>query len=381
MPTLSLGSVAGGNYVAPKTNWTNIPLTNSAGHYMFGQDTRAMVADVKYFDGKFWVIFSDQYSPVGTNTAWYNADPVGNPGGWQGIVYNGGNSAHYGSPVAHYNSTQGIYYWGQAGVGDGYLRTSTTITGTKTYRNIFDDTGGSGGMYAPMGIDSNGGRTVLCGRAVNSNNNWGCMFYTDNGINYTQRGNYLLQRLNDVVYVGNSVFLVLGNGGTLYRSASNGSGFETIPVPDGSNPNYIKGASNRNGKVVIIGENYKLYTSTDYGVTWSNSFTHAIMYAYFRPTNNPGNQYINSFPVSIHWSESDNCFVYMAGNQQWYSDANGANWTQNTTFSSSVLGSNQVSMTAKGPDYWLGVAAKNVYDAQTSGLAKSLAWTDNIKGI
>lgn len=382
MATLSLGAVAGG--VAPQvTDWTQLSVPNTSGNYLFGQTTRSMIARVQWVNNAFVVTVADQDFSGTTYSHWYNTNPVANPTGWVGGVLSGQRGT-----IAGYNSSQGKYYYGGGGVGSGWLVTSNSQFGTlentstsTTYWNYY------GWYYNPTGIDHNGVRTMITYRS-NSNNDVGTVWMWE-GSYWSQKESWNSYKFNDVAYLGyyapndQHVWVTVSDGGLMNRSTNNGDSFTDRRQIDSAQPsqNLTKIASNRAGKAVIRGY-YCLLTTTNYGESWTKTFTDPTLYSSLNVVNAPGNNYITSHPMSLTWSDDDNCFVYVNGDQQWYSDANGANWTRNTKFTGAGAGlTNSVAAYSPTLKYWLAVGAKTSTDQYSTGLAKGLAWTNNIKGI
>jgi hypothetical protein len=392
MPTLSLGSVAGGNYVAPKTNWTPLTIANTSGNYLWGQTGWAMIADIAWVNGAFWItVTSQEWQGVEQAAYYYNSDPVGNPTGWQRYNANGAPGVFSPTPSTFIGYTNGKYYWTQ----HGYIWYTSTITGTRTQPTTTngDPLGREGYFgieYTLSGLASNGSRTILTAMSSNTSQQ-GEIWRSDDGVSFTRiLGNphgYYGRPVSDVAYLGNNTFVAtIPQNGWFMRSTDNGnnwSGPSALPGSDSTTKNY-KIASNGAGKAVIRGT-YGLWTTTDYGANWTKTFTEPVLSTIYNTQNSPGNSYATSFPHSVEWSADDNCFVYMTGVYQWYSDANGANWTQNTNFAYPThTGVNAVSICAYSPTlkYWLSVAAKkNSNQFSNAGNTKFLSWTDNIKGI
>ena len=391
MPQMPAGVVSSGYYVKPKTNWTPLTINNTSGNYLFGQTGWVMIADIAWVNGAFWITVAQQeWQGVEQAAHYWNADPVGNPTGWQRINSNGAPGVFGPTPASFVGFANNKYFFSQSG---GILSASTptgtrTSAGTTTNGDPLGREGYYGGEYTLSGMASNGSRTILTALAITTTGGMGEMWRTDDGSTYTRiLGNphfYYGRPASDVAYLGNNTFVATVAASGLYlRSTDNGDNWSVLTLPSPPDKCY-KISSNGAGKAVIRGT-YGLWSTTDYGATWTKTFTDPVLYSYLNAQNSPGNSYPNSYTQTIEWSADDNCFVYMSGIYQWYSDANGANWTQNTFFTYPThTGVNAVNMCAYSPTlkYWLSCAAKN-NDSQYSntGTSKFLSWTDNIKGI
>lgn len=390
MPQMPAGVVSSGYYIKPTTNWTPLTIANTSGSYLNGQTGWVMISDIAWVNGAFWITVSQQeWQGVEQAAHYYNTDPVANPTGWQRYNPNGAPGAFppgYSSFVGYAN---GKYYWTQ----HGYIWYSSSITGTRTQPQTTNGDplgreGYYGGEYVMSSLASNGSRVIITGLAINTTSNMGEMWRSDDGVLFTRiLGNphfYYGKPMTDVAYLGNNTFVAtVGVSGQYLRSTDNGNNWSTLTLPSAPDK-CMRIASNGAGKAVIRGT-YGLWSTTDYGANWTKTFTDPVLSTIYNTQNAPGNGYLNSYPHTVEWSADDNCFVYMTGEYQWYSDSNGANWTKNTNFVYPThTGENAVSMCAYSPTlkYWLSVAAKKNSDQYSNaGNTKFLSWTDNIKGI
>ena len=379
MPSLSLGAVAGGYYVKPTTNWTVIPTTAGTGRYLNGQDTRVSIGRINYFDGKIFVVVSDQFAGANTFGIWHNTDPVNNPTGWTAFNPLGGTTAQNYSNIS-YNASQGRWYY----AGPGFLVTSTTLGGTTS--NTTPTTtyeGNFGSDFTPTGIAHNGSRTVVVYRGwAGTFSTSGAIFTTDNGLNYTQRVAFNSGRgFNDVCYSGSNTFIAVGRDHIVARSTDNGVNWNyTSLTNEGFGPHdIVKVASNGAGVIVARGI-FALWTSTDNGVSWTKTYTDPVL-TYTNYTQiSPTNAQPVAYPASIEWNSQINGFVAMFGGVQVCSNSNGTTWTRNNFFPVTGLVINQAVYHPIN-DYWVAVHSKSNTDQYSPGVSKALAWTDNIRGI
>jgi hypothetical protein len=381
-----LGTIASSNFTVPKVNWTTLSTTAGTGRYLNGQDTWNMVARLSYIEGNVFAIMAGQNAGANTFGVWYNSDPANNLTGWTAVNPLGGTSAQACTFVS-YNSSQGRWYWG----GTTWVVTSTSLTGTKV--NTSPNTtyeGNLGTTYSPMDIAHNGSRTVIVYRGWDGPGGgaFGTIWTTDNGIDFTNRIAYNSNRLNCVVYAGNAPGLghtfVAGTADGFVRiSYDNGntwSNTASFPNEGYGFTDVVKLASNGAG-TVIARLPYALYTSTNYGATWTKTYTDSPATSANYTRNAPTNAQPNSFPVSIEWDAANSRFVAMFGAVQLVSNSTGSTWTQNTTFSFAntgiFIGS---AVYHAGLNYWVAAQCKSNSDAYSTGVAKVLAWTNNITG-
>lgn len=121
----------------------------------------------------------------------------------------------------------------------------------------------------------------------------------DTTINYRSNPSFVLKsnwkyqetnttlNLNGIHFIDDSTGFVVGQKGTLLKTTSSGSVWETIVFPDSSILNDIKFLNSTNG--VIVGEFGKIFTTSDSGNSWQqvNKFfdeTIFSLYAYDRNT-------------------------------------------------------------------------------------------------
>ena len=385
------GIASSGYYVKPTTNWTPLTIANTSGNYLWGQTGWAMIADIAWVNGAFWITVTQQeWQGVEQAAHYWNADPVGNPTGWQRVNSNGAPGVFGPTPATFVGFAYNKYFFSQHSA---VLTASTPSgaraqAGTTTNGDPLGREGYFGIEYTLTGMASNGSRTILT--AISNNTSTvGEIWKTDDGSSYTRLlGNphgYYGRPISDVAYLGNNTFVAtLPQNGWFMRSTDNGNNWSGPSALPGTSDKNYKIASNGAGKAVIRGT-WGLWTTTDYGANWTKTFTEPVLSTIYNTQNGPGNSYATSFPHTVEWSADDNCFVYMTGVQQWYSDSNGANWTQNTNFIYPThTGENAVSICAYSPTlkYWLSVAAKKNSDQFSNvGNTKFLSWTDNIKGI
>jgi hypothetical protein len=376
-----LGTIASSNFTVPKVNWTTLSTTAGSGRYLNGQDTRNMVARFSYVEGNVFAIMAEQYAGSGTYGVWYNSDPVNNLTGWTAVNPLGGTSAQNCTFVS-YNSSQGRWYWG----GSPWLVTSTSLTGTKV--NTSPSTtyeGNYGTGYSAMDIAHNGSRTVVVYRGYDGSQagNFGTIWSTDNGIDFTQRIAYNSNKVNCVVYAGNNTFIAGTSDGFVRISTDNGSNWNTTASfpNEGYGPTDVVRLASNGAGLVVARLPYALYTSSNYGSTWTKTYTDSPAFSNNYTRNAPGNAQPNSFPVSIDWDAANSRFVAMFGAVQLVSNSAGTSWTQNTLFTNALTGI-YIGSAVYHPvqNYWLAGLCKSNSDQYSNGVAKVLAWTNNITG-
>lgn len=385
MPTLPLGSVAGGNNTTPPQAWTGIVgsnLLNNQAYY-------ANNSSIDYFDGKWFVAVTYQW-PGSPNTGIYwNADPVGNPGGWAGFDPPSGTASQI--SLIHHNPTIGKWFIGESN-NPSLWQSSTFNSGYSNVSAVYN--GGSG--WIPMAADNNGSKTII-GCKKKNNNDEGALFVTTDGVNYTSLtwgGSNAFGSVVDVIYAGNNVWIAGSHNYSIYyRSTDNGvtwNRFDLLGINSTTMPISIIGlGSNGTGTVICYAQatnaatgSYKLYRSTNYGSTWSAVYTYATLYDFYAVTNNPGNNHVAAYPTKTIWSPQEGCFAHMTASSMMLYSTDGATWTQNTAMTDALMKGYKVS--TFGIDSSTGnvmaVAAK--FDATAysgSYIAKALAWTNNLK--
>ena len=116
-----------------------------------------------------------------------------------------------------------------------------------------------------LNLGSSGIGTVVCGQA-------GTMYVSTNsgsGWVWTEVNTGTTENLNSVIAVDKSLFIVVGDGGTILKTYDQGSTWEDHTV-GGPKFNIIfdGGKVQVYGKLWIAGDNGRIYVTTDYGNNW-----------------------------------------------------------------------------------------------------------------
>jgi hypothetical protein len=116
-----------------------------------------------------------------------------------------------------------------------------------------------------LNLGSSGIGTVVCGQE-------GTMYVSTNsgsGWVWTEVNTITTENLNSVIAVDKSLFIVVGDGGTILKTYDQGSTWEDHTV-GGSKFNIIFDGGNVQayGKLWIAGDNGRIYVTTDFGNNW-----------------------------------------------------------------------------------------------------------------
>lgn len=211
----------------------------SGGPFFSGPITRSADAGASWIDPTSVPLATETINGLGSN----------------GAVFVGTGGAA-GTPVA----------WRSVDSGDNW--TTATLLGTIPASSIGLDVEGSGGTFVLVGV-GDGISSVLLQRS------------TDNGITYVDPTTVPANTGQTLTGVANNgaVYVVVGQGGTIWRSATSGDTWTNVS-PIGA-PDFA--AVSNNGPIFIaVGAGGGIWRSTNNGITWALANTGVSGTPYFR---------------------------------------------------------------------------------------------------